>query len=80
MNIRNTITITALALVLAACGAPSVEKLRNDQALLKSTLEKCQKMDMAKAKDDEACQNAAKASVGAAADMAAGAANKMLGK
>lgn len=80
MKIRTTLMIGTLALLLSACGAPSVEKLRNDQALLKSTLEECKKMDMAEAKDDEACQNAAKASVGAAADKAADAANKMLGK
>ncbi len=72
---------TLAAIALGGCNRQhSVEKLRNDQALLKKTLEKCKSMGAAQAKDDEACQNAAKASVGAAADKAAGAVNNLLGK
>jgi len=43
---------------LAACGAPSVSDLKEDQALLQQTMGKCMMMAPEENKKDEACVNA----------------------
>lgn len=61
MKLRLLITGMTSALLLTACGGkPSVEDLKNNQELLKKTLQNCKKLG-AGAVDDEGCMNAIKA-------------------
>jgi len=55
------IKILPMALLLSACGTPSVDELKNDQDLLEDTVFECQKMKPSAMKKDEGCQNAIKA-------------------
>lgn len=48
-------------LLLNACGAPTVEELKNDHKLLADTIHACDKLKPLAARQDIACQNAAKA-------------------
>lgn len=55
---KSLVLAGATLLLLTGCSAPSVEELKEDRALLESTMEKCSEMDASKAREDEGCQNA----------------------
>lgn len=64
MKIKTTIAAVSAAFLLSACsGAPSVEELKSDQALLKKTLQDCGKKYKTKEEGmkDKACANAVEA-------------------
>ena len=60
MNKKNLLVIPFI-LALSACGAPSVESLKSDKALLEDTMHECQQMKPSEAREDDACKNAAEA-------------------
>lgn len=48
-------------MLLSACSAPTVEELKADHKLLADTIHACDKLKPLAARQDIACQNAAKA-------------------
>jgi len=64
MKTKKILLIAASALMLSACGTPTVEELVDDPQLLSEVLEECRTLMMqGKAGDYEKCTNAQTATV-----------------
>ena len=61
MKIKTILAAITAALLLTACGTPSVEDYKADKEMLKEKLQDCAKMNPADARADEGCMNAARA-------------------
>jgi len=58
MKLKLIFVIGLVGIILAACGAPSVNDLKEDQALLQKTMAKCMTMPPEENQKDQACINA----------------------
>jgi len=58
MKLKLIFVIGLVGIVLTACGAPSVNDFKEDQALLQKTMAKCMTMAPEENQKDEACINA----------------------
>lgn len=64
MKIKKILLIATSALMISACGTPSVKDLVEDPELLSEVLQECQTLMMqGKASDSEKCTNAQAATI-----------------